>query len=264
MTLGDFSDESNSTELFFTFPSNVNKYKTQAGKIIQALLEIDINATSPHDIIELRLGCIEHYPKEFIISQIKELYLEHYPSMKISKIEIEPINELDTKIEKQYIKEVVINKTALRSNDGSFYLIYDKNRQRRIYFDLKISADITLLKAKSNLERKKTLSTEDVESEMVYFDRVRDFPITLKDIKHTMLRRYIKKGEVIYRRDITQSTLIKKNSTVKATIKDGGVELVFSATALDDGDVGDIIEIRKPNGKQYSATITGKNQVLVK
>lgn len=264
VTLQDFVKEANSTEEFFNFPNNVTKYQIQSGKIIQALSKIDINATSPYSIIELRKNCDVLFPKEFISDKLKSLFKETYKLLDITSIKIMPKNELQFDINQKYIKDVIISDTALKNDKGSFYVVYEKNRERRIYFDFEIRATLTLLRVKKDMEKGDVVTNEDIEYENVIFDRISTFPIDKNDLESNMLTRYLKAGDIIYKRDITKITAIKKNSTVKALIKDGGVELFFDVTALDDGDIGDTIVVRQHNGKQYDAIITAKNRVIIK
>jgi flagella basal body P-ring formation protein FlgA len=264
VTLGDFSKEINSSEPFYQFPSHVRKFQIQSGKILQALEAIDINASSRYSIIELKKRCNDSFPKEELKDLFAKELREYHKSIKIRSIDIEPKNDLRFPIEKKNIKGIVVTKQAVKKSNGSFYLLYEKENERRVYFEFKVDAELVCLKANRAINKKETIKAEDVTIELMPFRRLKAFLASKEDLGSHMLKRYVRSGDIIYKRDLSKNTLVRKNSKLKALIIDGGVELFFDVVALRDGDIGDVIEVRKPNGKQYSAIITAKNRVKIK
>ncbi|MEO1937663.1 MAG: flagella basal body P-ring formation protein FlgA, partial [Sulfurimonas sp.] len=65
-------------------------------------------------------------------------------------------------------------------------------------------------------------------------------------------------------RDVTGLYLIKRGTQVSVTLEDGGVSIVFSGRALQNGRYGDTIAIRQKNNKKIYVTVTGKNRAKVK
>ena len=260
--LNDIVKDANSSKPFFKF--HTSKYQIQSKKIISALKDVDINASSNYPIILFKKNCDIYFPKKYLELKIKKSFKEKYKDIEIKKVEVEPKHELKFEIKKAYIKDIILNNNSFKRSKGSFYITYNKDRERRVYFDYKLIAYITLLKTDIALQKGDVLKKGDVSVKKELFKRLRGTPLEISQIEKVMLKRYLPEGKIVYKKDVTNKTLIKKGDALKAIIKDGSVELEFDVVSIDDGNLKDIIRVRKSNGKQYRAIIISKDRVLIK
>lgn len=63
--------------------------------------------------------------------------------------------------------------------------------------------------------------------------------------------------------DIEILSLVKRDEVVTATVSDGGVTITFNAVAVEDGKEGDVIAVRKSDGKKLMAKVVGIKRVEI-
>ncbi|HDX6315733.1 TPA: flagella basal body P-ring formation protein FlgA [Campylobacter fetus subsp. venerealis] len=51
---------------------------------------------------------------------------------------------------------------------------------------------------------------------------------------------------------------------INAVLKDGALNIEVLVTALEDGNVGDIIQVRNENNQVFKANVISKNRVLIR
>jgi flagella basal body P-ring formation protein FlgA len=74
----------------------------------------------------------------------------------------------------------------------------------------------------------------------------------------------LKKFTILTKRDVTALFLVRRGTYVTVTLQDEGVNIVFSARAIQNGRYGDTIAVIHNNKKKIYVTVTGKNRVKVK
>jgi flagellar basal body P-ring formation protein FlgA len=87
--------------------------------------------------------------------------------------------------------------------------------------------------------------------------------ITSKELGKFMAKVSINKGTPILSNRIKKIFDVKKDTRVKANLKEGSVSIEFSLTAKENGYVGDTIKLINQNEKIFIGKIIGKNQVLI-
>ena len=65
-------------------------------------------------------------------------------------------------------------------------------------------------------------------------------------------------------RDVELLNVVKRGSYVSASLKDVSINITFSAKALQNGKLRDIITIQKNNGQKLQAKVIGKNRVEIR
>ena len=73
----------------------------------------------------------------------------------------------------------------------------------------------------------------------------------------------IKSDSILTQNDVEILSIVRRDDLVTATVTDGGVTITFSAVAQQDGKEGDIIAIRKSDGKKLMAKVIGTKRVEI-
>ena len=136
-------------------------------------------------------------------------------------------------------------------------------KERKLYFKYKIDATIPLYKASTDIQKGREITPEVAHLAEVLFTTLYHQPLNIDDFYHYIAKRHIKEESILSVEKLKHATDIQRNSTVSAIIKDGGLVLQFQAKALQDGNIGDIIKIRKDYKKSFKARIISKNQVEI-
>lgn len=92
-----------------------------------------------------------------------------------------------------------------------------------------------------------------------------------KDLSGYEARVNLQPGEILDSRKITTPPAVRRNADIRIILSNGqGLKIVVPGQALQDGQMGERISVRRnqPNmsstqKKNYSATVVGKNRVLV-
>ncbi|HDX8141679.1 TPA: flagellar basal body P-ring formation protein FlgA, partial [Campylobacter fetus subsp. venerealis] len=84
-----------------------------------------------------------------------------------------------------------------------------------------------------------------------------------KNIK-LITRTRIKRGKILTNRQFKTLSDIKKGDLINAVLKDGALNIEVLVTALEDGNVGDIIQVRNENNQVFKANVISKNRVLIR
>ena len=77
-------------------------------------------------------------------------------------------------------------------------------------------------------------------------------------------KHHIKQNSIITMRDVEALNIVRKNSNVSVSLSSEGISITFSAKALQDGKLNDIITIQKQNKKRLKAKVVGKNRVEIR
>ena len=65
-------------------------------------------------------------------------------------------------------------------------------------------------------------------------------------------------------RNSDEYSIIRRNSTVSASLENENIFINFTAKALQDGKLNDIITIQKSDGKKFKAIVIGKGKVGIR
>lgn len=119
--------------------------------------------------------------------------------------------------------------------------------------------------AASAIGRGQTVAQADVVVEERDFKKLEDIGLTdTLGVIGQEARRPIRVGEMIRTDDIKSKMLVKRNDLVRIRSLTGGIELAASATALQPGALGDIIEVlNSASSKTFWAKVTGLRQATI-
>ncbi len=203
------------------------------------------------DLSELNFEVLKAYKNEYQGINIKNLSLEQASSAQAKQLKL---------------LRVELSQNALKQSYGMFSAIYsdESNREVRIYFRFKIFADVEVVKATRDIIRDKKIESGDIEVGLAAFERNVCRSVSRDGVVGMSARRFIKAGNTITKDDVSQPFLVNRNSTVVVAIREGELEVEFEATAMEDGAMGQLINVKNKNGKVYKAEVVGLSSVSIK
>lgn len=186
---------------------------------------------------------------------IKDYYELEYDEIEIKDIVIEPRGYIKS-LPKRY--EVTMTKKSYLSKSSTIHIKTPKNR--KIFFDYTISADIPVYVAKNNIRRGTELSLINSAKKSIILDKFRAKPIQKLNKGSIESKQRIKAGNVITQRDVEKLTFIKRGSIVSISLNSDNIFIGFMAKALQNGKLNDIITVQKNDGKKLKVRVTGRNK----
>ena len=194
-----------------------------------------------------------------IESYIINTYQDKYLDIDISSLTVIPRGYIKT-LPKKY--EIAISKKAYLSKSGT--LSIKTLDRKKIFFDYLIDAKVNIYLSKKDMKKGDKISLLNTTKQKIQFDKFRALPITLKELNKTQIKYNTKPNKIITFRDIQLLNIIKKGSFVTAYIKDNTINISFSAKALQNGKLNDIITVQKMSGQKLKAKIIGINRVEIR
>jgi len=190
---------------------------------------------------------------------IEDFYLSVYPDMTIYSIDVTPRGYINSLGENFTIN--IPTKSTL-SNKG--ILSIKTAKKKKLFFDYIIDAEISVFTAKGLIPRGTKLSLLNTHKKSVSFDKYRAVPIQDIQTKSLQSKHNIPNGRIITTRDVQALLLVKRNATVSVKLDNNAIIIEFSAKALQNGKLNDIITVQKKNGKKFKAVVIGKNKVEIR
>ncbi len=188
--------------------------------------------------------------------QLSDLFTLHYPTIHIDRIDIHPRGYIETL--PNGAKAIFDQDTHTRSK-GTFYVI-DEHSVRR-YFDFLLQATLPVMHSSEKISRHDVLSAANARMVSIPFTAFKSQPLITFPSEPYRLRIALRENSPILSRHIEPVPIVSKGGKVVAVIKNGAVEMEFSATATQEGSLNDIITIQKSDGKRAKAKIIGDNRV---
>lgn len=193
-----------------------------------------------------------------IEQKLQEYYKKNYENIDIKSIHVEPRGYMSS-LPQTYI--IQIRDNDFLSNNGVLSIKTDDNK--RLFFDYNVIADVEVYTTKDSVKKDTDLSPSNTIKKSVRLDRFRDKP--LQDIYKTSLqaKRHIPKGIILTIRDVEISDAIKRDAIINVTMHSDGMGITFSAKALKDAKVNDIINVQNSSGKILKVRVTGSNSAEI-
>jgi len=178
-----------------------------------------------------------------IENNITAVYKNAFENIKIDKVLLKYYGKKPKKI--VYIDTSTINP---KTSQGIVKINNTK------FINYKIIAKIKVLKSIKIINKNDLINNSNTKLSYVPLKNLYKMPMT-KIPKNSSAKFYIPANKIIYDYMITTPNLIQRNSPITIIFKSGGIEISFSATALDSGKNGDIIRVRDKNNKIYKVKI---------
>ncbi len=203
-------------------------------------------------------------PTKNIKELIKNSYTKQYPTIKINSIRVTQIAKTPKRFDNFREEEIILSPASLKRNRATLSVLYSSpQKDKKIYFKYQIKATIDLYKANQVIKRGEALTIDNLTLHTTPFQSLLAQPISKLDLNEYSAKRTIKKNRIITTLDIKKSIDIQKNQKVNALISDGELKIMFQATSLQAGNIGDIIKIKRSKNKILRAKIKSKNSVEV-
>jgi len=185
---------------------------------------------------------------------IYELYSKVYNNIFIKSIEVDPRSFMQS-LPKNYT--IHFPKKTQFSQKLVFYI--QTPRKRKIFFNAFITAQIHVFIARKKIHKDEALSSVNTKKKSIMLQKF--FAMPLQEIhkgtyqaKHTL-----HKGKVLTTRDVVSLVYIHRGSMVVVTLHNNGIFISFSAKALQNGRLGEVIKVKSENGKTLKVRVRGTN-----
>ena len=242
----------------YTIDNNKHSKKIHTIKLLKKLKEHGYNS------IETSGSYVKFILKSPIdTSKIKtylfNIYKKKYPEMTINSIRVIPRGFIQ-ELPKRY--KIKISKNAHRSNDGIISIKSLDNK--KIFFDYLIDANIDVYITKHKIQKEEKITLLNTYKKNIIFDKFRAVPINKKDINSVQTKFHRAKNIILTKRDVEGLDLVKKGSYVNISLKNQNINISFSAKALQNGKLNDIISVQKNNGHKLRVKIIAKNRAEIR
>ena len=194
-----------------------------------------------------------------IKSKIKEHYKQNYDQIDIHSITVEPRSYL-SKLPDKYTVE--IRSRNYLSRDGTISI--KTPSRKKIFFDYIIDANVDIYISRKKIKKNTELSAINSSKKSIILDKFRAKPIQIINKSTLQSKHHISKDKTLTVRDVETLSIVKKGSYLNISLNNNNIDITFSAKALEDGRINEIINVVKPNGKRLKARVIGKNRAEIK
>lgn len=241
----------------FTIEKYRHSKRIQKDKLLKILQNNGYsNYTSKHNYIQFTKQ--SPINTTTIQKNIKKLYAKKYIKIKISSIALAPTHYLE-KLPKNY--SVHFNNKAHLSNRGVLYIRTNDNK--KIFFNYEIVATVSILVARKNIKKGSELSSINTRKNSIILSRFRAMPLQGLHVNKYQAKHNLKTDEIITSRDVIGLYIVKRGSNINVSLQSEGIDIFFTARALQNGRLGDSISVMQRNGKKLRVVIIGRNKAEV-
>ena len=239
---------------------NTNKYskRIKSEKLIKLLKSHGI---SPVESSSRYVKFIKKSPIDTSKIELKILktYKSIYPDINISSLQVIPRSYIKS-LPKKY--EVIMSKKAHLSNRGT--LSIKTPERQKIFFDYRIDARLNIYASTKNIKKGDKVSLINTTKKNIIFNKFKAIPITSNELNKVQAKYNTKQDSIITSKNTVLLNIIRKGSYVTANLRDETINISFSAKALQNGKLNDIITVQKRSGQKLRAKIIGKNRVEIR
>ena len=146
------------------------------------------------------------------------------------------------------------------------YVYSNGKLEREFLVQVRTLAYKNVLCAKTQMERESLLSNANVSAKRMEVSAQLDYVLTpeILENKQIITKKWFREGEILDKRFVRIKPDVERNSEVQTYFKSNGIMIMISGKALDEGMVGDYINVQNETYKRtYKARVIGENKVLV-
>jgi flagella basal body P-ring formation protein FlgA len=197
-----------------------------------------------------------------IQTAIANKYLQMYPSLHIDKLHITPLGKMPKQFSNYHIENIFLSSASLKRNRGTFSVLFANNKKKKKrFYKFFLQGTIGVYKTIQPMKREQLLNHHYLAYQEIAFKNLSSMPIDESYFYNYVTKRSIKKGKVLTKHDVKRLLDIKRGKLIDATLYDGNVKLTFKVKALEEGNIGEIIKVKRGYYKKFSAQITSKTSV---
>ena len=203
---------------------------------------------------------VKDFEKE-IKSFLYKKFTTYYKTLNINQISLSS-NQNNLKIDNNFkIYQIILPKNALKREKGTLSVILtNKTKQKRLYFRYKIDADALVFVAAEDIEAYTPLMQSMFFTKRIKFTNFYDKPIV--DLQGLESKVFIPQGKILIQRLVRKIPLVHRGDLLSAVARDGRVEVFFNVKALDDGQKGEVIKVRREY-KILKAKVLSRSEVEI-
>ncbi len=191
----------------------------------------------------------------FMKKRLKEYYEKEYETIEIENIVVEPRSYMQT-LPDEYAVEIRERDHLFK--DGTISIKTPQNM--KYFFDYYIKAYITVYESRDKIKKDTKITPLHYIQKKVLLDRFRAKPLQNMDNISLQAKRHIPKGRVITHNDVELFDVVRRDAMINVTMVKEGMVITFTAKALQDAKVNDIIKVQNNNGKILKVRVTGNNR----
>ena len=256
--LSDIVPAVKSDKILYTFAEGKHTKRVKSSQLIK-LLELNglKEFTSRHAYVRFtQKSPIDTSKIELLI---KEHYKEHYKNINIENISVHPRSYI-----KEIPKEYTIKIQSKNYLHRSGIVAIKSFNGRDTFFSYDINAKVSIYRARQDIKRNSELSALNTRKKSILLEYFKAMPV--QEIKKSTIqsKHSIKKGTILTIRDIAPLYLIKRGSSVNVSLDSSNLSISFSAKAVQNGCLGDIISVVKSNGKKIRVRVTARHSAEVR
>ena len=190
-----------------------------------------------------------------IKNRLRDYYEKEYKTIDIEYITVEPRAYMQT-LPDEYIVE--IRERDYLFKDGTISIKTPQNM--KYFFDYYVKAYITVYESRDKIKKDTKITPMHYKQKKVLLERFRAKPLQDIDDISLQAKRHIPKGRVITHNDVELLDVVRRDAMINVTMVKEGMVITFSAKALQDAKVNDIIKVQNSNGKILKVRVTGNNR----
>lgn len=202
--------------------------------------------------------------KTAIEAALKEEYAREYKDPIFASIKVESASKDEAK--GYFFKGIEISPQNLTKNRGAGSAIFENSdgKVKKLFFRYELDVEIEVLKAVSNLQKDKIIDLREVTVERIKLKNLYAKPLKKESLKNLAAKRLIRAGSVITAQDVGEASAIKKGSSVNVVVIADFLEVETAGVALEDGEIGEHINVKTKNGKVMRAYISSPYRLEVR
>ena len=194
-----------------------------------------------------------------IEDRLRQYYEENYLDINIISLHVEPRSYIDF-LPKSY--SIKIKKNSFLKKDGVLSIKTQNNK--KIFFNYTIKATLKVFISRMKIRKDTELSVVNLKQKVILLDKFRAKPYQSIDAGTYQAKHHISENKILTSRDVSSLSLVKRKSSVSITMNRDNIDISFSAKALQNGKLNDIIKVQKSNGKVLQVIVTGRNTAEIR
>lgn len=215
-------------------------------------------------LFSINVAAAETSEIETIKTAIKNKYQQQYPSLAIQELQVTPFGKMPRKFTDYHIEKIFISAASLKRNRGTFSVLYANPQQKKKrFFKFFLKATIGVYVSTHPLSKSQTINPHYVRYKNITFKSFPFRPIDESYFDDYSLKRSFKEGKMITINDLKRVLDIKRGQIIDATLTDNNIILNFKVKAMQEGNIGDIIRVKKGHYKKFNAQIISKSRVEI-
>ena len=194
----------------------------------------------------------------FIEAKIVQYYKKKYKMIDIGSVFVRPRSYMSD-LPEEYV--VNIKNRDYLSKSATISIKTPQNK--KFFFDYDIKAYVLVYESKKEIRKDTRISPLYYNKKSILLDKFRARPLQEIEALSLQAKRYIPKNKILTQRDVETLDVVRRGSIINVKLVKEGMSIIFSAKALQDAKVNDIIKVQNSNKKILKVRVTGKDMAEI-